>query len=435
MPNRILEWEVLSDADGEQRDAANKEVTPVAHSTKLQLSHLATMTLVALVVIGSGGYILWRQAQAGLVRLDSELALAVEAKEWRTKLETDKASRVMTNPAHPYLSPARNERPTLIEWDKINKEPEPTGPRHDLGTPPELRVDNVEIREMVGGIAMVEVTTVDEAGRAYRETQFYLDEQGYGWQLSFPDVSFWGPEQSSETAHFDRHYHERDAAAVAAVKPILDGLYLQIRHDLGLSPPSPKGKLIIEVKAAAFHLPPADYAGNRLVTLSPLLVVAPADMSQVEVLHAEILSLLIQRTLYLAQERQPIWCIWRPLLDGLVQWQMRLHGATTLGGSEKPSQNSPSLKLLLNSDKNCLERPVTFLAARPDNPTSAAMAETLFAYVVDRYGREGVPTLLSAFRHYSTWEDAIPAAFATSANAFEAGWQAFVLNTSGRSAQ
>jgi hypothetical protein len=88
---------------------------------------------------------------------------------------------------------------------------------------------------------------------------------------------------------------------------------------------------------------------------------------------------------------------------------------------------SPYLMDLLHKDEDCLDRPVTQLFAKAGDPKITALAAALFSYVAATYGQEGPPALLAALRRYSTWEDAIPAAFATSEEAFEAGWQAYVM--------
>jgi hypothetical protein len=288
------------------------------------------------------------------------------------------------------------------------------------------KVTGVEMRDLSDGLAIVEVTKVNEAGKAYRYTEFYRQDDYNGWQPTSPDISFWGPEQSVETTYFRWYFRARDRVAVTPVAKQLDQVYLQLRHDLGLAAPSTSDKLIIEVQAATQDAQATELA-NHLSVSSPLLMVTPRQVSEVDALRAQLLLRLIQETLRSAQAQQPVWCIWRPLLGGLVQWQWHSYKPLLTDSPVLLAQELPSLQGLLNRDKNCLDRPVTQLGAYPDDPATAALAETLFAYVVETHGRESVATLLSAFREYTTWEEALPVAFAISKDEFEAGWQKYVM--------
>jgi hypothetical protein len=68
--NDSLEWEVLSEEEWERRNLlpeARKDVVPATPKRRLDLAHLWrsrlwTTILVALVLTGSGLYVIWRQA-------------------------------------------------------------------------------------------------------------------------------------------------------------------------------------------------------------------------------------------------------------------------------------------------------------------------------------------------------------------------------------
>lgn len=405
---RILKWDVLSEAEWEARNSVNglsdDAAEPSTQQRRLPLPHLWTALLVALLILGSGAYVVWRTAQAGLERIDTELALAVEADAWR---------------AQPQPSQSRTE--------KIASNIAETSVRSTQAVPPKFKIDNVEIDQIVQDLAIVEVTTVDAAGNAYRQTQFYRELQDQGWQRVAPNVRFWGDEWQMETAHFRWHYRERDADAVAEVAPSIELAYLQLRRDVGLPPTSPDEKLTIEIQAAASNLPAPSFDENSLVIPSPLLLATPMHQSEVEVLHIRVLHLLVQHTLALAEEQQPVWCIWRPLLDGFVQWQVRAYGGSSSLLGVRRVHGSAYLMDLLHKDEDCLDRPVTQLSAKVGDPKNTALAATLFFYVAATYGEEGPPTLLAALRRYSTWDDAIPIAFGTSKETFEDGWRSYVM--------
>jgi hypothetical protein len=48
--------------------------------------------------------------------------------------------------------------------------------------------------------------------------------------------------------------------------------------------------------------------------------------------------------------------------------------------------------------------------------------ETVFEYVVATYGREQLPVLIGQLRRTGDWDAIVPAAFGTTADAFQEGW-------------
>lgn len=377
-PKQLLEWKVaLSDREWNRSesledllDHPTAQHAPQGHRRTL----LLWAALALLLAISASAYLLWRKAQSGLELLHQDLALVVEAESW----------------------PART----------------------------------VEIGDMSlnGEVAMVEVTTKGAEGKAFRQTRFYRYDQAVGWQRISPDVSLWGPAQSMETTHIRWSYHALDAPAVTQVAEQIDQRYAQLRRELGLLP-APAEKFTVEIRAAATNWPTPQFRENWLVTASPLLVVAPADVSRSELLQAAVLPVILRHALEVAEAEMPVWCVWRSLLEGYVQWQLHASHAPTTDALTTTNQAhllpaNPSLMKLLGSQQTCLDRPVTQLSYEPSDPATTALAESLFVYIAEEHGREHIPAFLAVLRRYSTWDDAIPAAFAISAAEFEAGWQA-----------
>jgi len=382
--NRALEWEVLSEEEWERLNSGNgarqDATVPVVQEQRRSFSRLWTIAFVALVICGSVSYVVWRQTQTGLKRSNGGLFQVAIADASRSTPQSDK----------------------------------------------QVKVTNVETHILGNGMAIVDVTMMNGTGYAYRYNQFYRQDEYSGWQRTSPDVSFWGEEKTAETTYFRWYFRARDQVAVTQVAEQLDQVYIQIRHDLGLAAPTVEDKIVIEVQAAA-HGSPTPAVENRLIVSSPLLLITPAQVSEVEALRGHLSLLLIQETLGSAQAQKPVWCIWRPLLSGLAQWQLHNVQPTLVDSQTLPAQALPSLKELLNKDETCLNLPVTRLPPAPDNPATATLAASLFDYVAQKYGRNAVGMLLTSFRHYSTWDDAIPAVFLTSKETFEAGWQEYVL--------
>jgi hypothetical protein len=52
--------------------------------------------------------------------------------------------------------------------------------------------------------------------------------------------------------------------------------------------------------------------------------------------------------------------------------------------------------------------------------------ETVIEYGVATYGHDALPRLIAAMGEHDSWQRLIPALFATSAEEFEAGWQAYL---------
>jgi hypothetical protein len=429
-PNRILEWEVVaSDSDWEQQSARQTITAPTAPRRRLPSPRLVTIALVALLLMGVTTYALWRQAQAGIEQMDNEVALAVEAENWRAKMQP-------TPPAQATYDATANSRPlsTLEQLEfravspSFRTSSNQPGVLSAIYTSPRTRIQNITFDDAVPGLAMVEVMNVDTGGNAYRETQFYRELDGRGWLRIRPDPAFWGAPKSLQTPHFQWIYRVRDAQAVTAVAAAMEQAYAQFRRDVGLPTSAPTAPINVEVRPAPVQSPVQEFADDRLLLPSPLLVVAPADLSQVEVLRANALALLAQYTLQLAEQEQPRWCIWRPLFPGLLQWQVHNRGGQSLVVQEMPASDLPSLTRLLESEENCLDRPVTQLKSGAGDPSSTAIAASLFAYVAERYGSDGIATLLAAFRHYATWDAALASAFDISAADFEAGWHEYALS-------
>ncbi len=85
----------------------------------------------------------------------------------------------------------------------------------------------------------------------FRETRFYQLKQNRWWRIAPPaDASFWGEDQTFQTAHFDVQYRAIDLPVAEAVARQFEAIYAQVSDDLkgNHQPLPPDGKLQIRLE-------------------------------------------------------------------------------------------------------------------------------------------------------------------------------------------
>jgi hypothetical protein len=323
---------------------------------------------------------------------------------------------------------------------------------------------------------------------AYRRARFYRRTDA-GWLQTEPDATLWGPERSLETPYFVYHFRQTDAPAVIAVAPQIDTLYATMRRDFGL-PPIGAEKLVIEVSVTHSPVYPLFQRRNperfvmddRLVVASPALSLAPAELTDADLLAQSIALPLLEIVSKEASERYRIGASWQPVLKGLRLWQVwnmdlplsawredLVHwvyferpGASLeqrivlppeqyeqLCASHALWMEAPTMlgiPLLCNEldwevwyvetwgPRHLPTRLNQILLPPPDGypyegtpawGQSIALA-TLVEYAVATYGRERLPALVTGLGQYNTWDTLLLAVYGVSATDFEAGWQAYL---------
>jgi hypothetical protein len=290
--------------------------------------------------------------------------------------------------------------------------------------------------------------------------------------------------RSLETPSFVFHFRQHDAAAVIAVAPQVDTLYATMRRDFGLPTiPSPE-KLVIEVSVtqspgSALRQPSG---ADRLVAASPALYLAPAELTDADLLAQSIALPLLEKGLAEASEQHGIGASWQPMLAGLRLWQVwdtdlplaawregiihwvyldlpsarrdqpdvlperyeQLCASHALWMSSPTQLGIPLLCVGLELEEWYSpvwgpRHPPTRLnhiALPAHDPfpheetrlrgQTVALA-TIIEYTVATYGHERLPALVAGLGQYTSWATLIPGVFGVSASEFEAGWQAYLV--------
>jgi hypothetical protein len=105
----------------------------------------------------------------------------------------------------------------------------------------------------------------------FRETRFYQLKQNRWWRIAPPaDASFWGDDQTFQTAHFDVHYRAVDRPGAEAVARQFEAIYARVGDDLKshnqLLSPDDKVQMRLEPDALT---PFVDMQADRVVYVLP----------------------------------------------------------------------------------------------------------------------------------------------------------------------
>jgi hypothetical protein len=105
----------------------------------------------------------------------------------------------------------------------------------------------------------------------FRETRFYqLKDHQWVRIAPVPDVVFWGPEQTFQTAHFNVTYRAEDESLAAVVAQHWENFYRQVCGDLGCDKgkPAPAPKFQMRFQPGAFESN-LDEQNNQLNLIFP----------------------------------------------------------------------------------------------------------------------------------------------------------------------
>lgn len=377
------------------------------------LRSIAVFILLAAIVIG---YSSWREYQAGITRIRTDIQSTVdtEAWAWGNGDETLADSLMDSQADEGWARDFRRdlERGLHYAGDEIQT--------------PEVQIENVELKD---GVALIEALVTDPGvpwtSTPYRETRFYRQAEGR-WLRTAPVVEFWGPEDTIETDHFQLIFRQRDAGAVEAVAADIEALYTNLRKDVGLGPAPADEMLTVQV------LPRTDvtdwrFAGDKLTVPSPVLLPVPKDRSDAARLSQSITYPLARRVLGEALAGTDIEPQWSVLAEGARHWLAWDREAMPSGWryhAEEPLRRRVERGAPLRLDDLTASRDEGWV--RSGRWGRLIAAETVVAYAMDTYGRDRLPAFIQGLSAHETWSELIPAVFEVPADEFEAGWQAYL---------
>lgn len=476
----VFEWKLVeNDAEWEHLCTPATLVTQSGRATQ----RFYVTVIVSIFLLVGATTIGWRR-QAAAVQSSAELIATVQ-QELARVVQQD--SRLILNGIENQHGPAALHESPLAEIAVLGAANRTAAHSGQLGVgTPRLEVQG---EQAVAQIVLLRKV----AAPAYRQTRFYRYTKN-GWKPTTAHAELWGPLRSLETPSFVFHFRQNDAPAVIAVATRLEALNTTLRQNLGLPLPSASARLTIEVSITQ---DPGDAGANwahtsaRLVVASPARYLAPATLTDADLLLQSITLPLLARVFAQAHEQYQFDAAWQPLLDGLCLWQL-WDGSLPLSiwrddvvrwlylavPTAQPGQTVklperydllcaahklwlPS-PLQINIPLVCAEAweawygngwyattPLTRLerftrtvyadenldqASRMNwsyHPGQTVALATLIDYATVTYGRDRLPVLLATLGRAQSWATLLPVVYGISAAEFEAGWQAYLVDRYG----
>lgn len=469
------EWHVLlDDADWAESTSLDNllsdEKPGIDDSSDRARSHgrgwYAVLLLIGVGALSAGLYF-WQQAQTGLTQIKTDVREAVAAE---TALRSNDTILLDSQAA--------------LEWQRALRARAEHSASQNIST-------TITSVDLLDDKAMVRLhTTSSTQPLPYRETRFYR-QTAAGWLRTAPDAGFWGAKMSLESEYFVFQFRRRDRAAVVAAAPVLDKQFRQMHQLLGLILPARERDrqnkiriLIVPVAGAPVRL---GQDGTVLRMPSPLLLPVPQPLSDEEVIAEGALHLLrqnaVEKTLHAQSEAEifneiymdhgvQLWLAWEANTSlstyqgGLVSW---LYGDLPRGPAQLPEHFGEICQLLSVWQRPASHAGVPLICsmrmpalvpeyARPAtriNQVRPSIAEygvpirprgrfltsavqgqslavaTMLAYIAQDFGDAAVPQVLALVAEGATWQQIAAEQFGMSANAFESGWHAYVMNEYG----
>lgn len=262
---------------------------------------------------------------------------------------------------------------------------------------------------------------------AVRETRFYR-QTDEGWVRTVPPETFWGQEQTAETAHLRFVFTTYDAQNVQPLVEQMETVYVKLHQLLGLPLPTDE-KLLLVVKPAT-NTPWVDSTGKQLELASPATSSVPDNLSDQTYLAQTIGGRLITQavTVLMSKPGETYNYRWRTMQRAVTTWlradllQQRAPWYDQAKAAFR--QESEEFLPLKLTDLN------TWRAGQPSDRTHILMqsiaAESFINYTINTYGQDRLSALLQGFSQDEKWDDLIPHVFGQSVAAFEAGWNQYV---------
>ena len=279
---------------------------------------------------------------------------------------------------------------------------------------PRPRVVKVELQ---GERAWAEVKR-KQGDTTQRRVEFFclVDDQ---WKHTGPDEQYWGDLQETRTEHLHWLYRERDGEWVTNLLDRGEELYQRICDDFGLD--SAQQEVTIEVvyslDSAYLPLYPE---GPILPMPSPLLVGYDDEMVE-SFLGSLLLNYLGVRAT--GRNSSTMTEAHRTVLDAITRWE-----ATQVLSGEWRSYQVPELAKAIEAGELLSLQELWGNGTTQQYALTTAQSLTLIDYIVEKYGRRSISTLLKALGKSPSVEGALQEALGPGfiIEEFEAHWLTFI---------
>lgn len=372
-------------ANGQHAEPRADDVCRIGVGRRVLLLCMPVLVLAVLV-----SYSGWRTAQAGIVRMQGDVANAV-------KLETSKTN---------------GEQPAGALYE------------------------SVQSVEFLGDKAMaaVVVTHTLPSGKVLVqvEARFY-QQTPTGWQHTEPSGTFWGPTATLDTASLHFVFGEKDRSTVEEIAPSAEALYATLRRATGQALAA-DGLLTVEI-VPGYVADNAQVEDARFQLTSPLLYRA-TSFSDAGAL-GQLRRLLAEQMLSAALPKSTVKAQWLTMVQACGAW-LEFNDAVQPASDTRRAALRRLRSLAYGSlQLDALQDSVVRYDARgksmqvhlqPNNPHvlehRAVVAEQLIGFIAITYGIDVLPKLLQGFAQYDDWETLAPAVLGVSAAELEAAWHA-----------
>jgi hypothetical protein len=183
---------------------------------------------------------------------------------------------------------------------------------------------------VAGDVAVVEVTLPASHDQpALRQTRVY-QRTGSDWVRIAPSATYWGSPLQWEGEHLIFRYYAYDTQAVAAVAAPLDARYAELHRLFLGEPPTQKLAAVVDPAQPPGQIATRTGVTNPLVVASPGVYLAPASISDAELLAQSLLLALLndlkaqalQRNAGASFQQQAEHARVDQLLEGVQLWQL-----------------------------------------------------------------------------------------------------------------
>ncbi len=144
-----------------------------------------------------------------------------------------------------------------------------------------LRVAQIEFCSEQVVADLVDETSAMRVTRAYRQ-------QNGRWLRTTPSPDCWGPQTVVESAYFRFWVRERDVRAVEEAIGSIDRLYLDMREQIGLTPPDKpveRHLIVVDILRLTPEILNHEQGSTMAIHLpSPSLIMSPASLDEAEIL-------------------------------------------------------------------------------------------------------------------------------------------------------
>lgn len=259
----------------------------------------------------------------------------------------------------------------------------------------------------------------------YREIRFYRETEK-GWLRTMPADSYWGEAKVTETTHLRFEYRAHDAPMVEAQVERLEALYLHLYQWLELNPET-KYKWTFVLLPDRTDGRTGYYYRNEFT--SPALAEVPDMLTDEEYVAQMIISSMTSQAVYgVSPTRRNYLHRWEMIVWSLYGWLR-----SDLLGQRSPwhTQAQEVFKAALPTHFPLTLTDIEHWAdeSRPAQERvmrQYMVSESIVDFAMNHYGREKLPTLLTAMEVERSWDELTTTVFGVSAAEFEVAWNRYI---------